>query len=457
MLHNSRAVLLGALATAASTLAVAAPPTNSPYATDPQNLSVQDETAQGIGSLNLVLCVIGAMNPGAMVNAGPYIALIDMNKCQAAKGGSSAAAGGAANYANAVVDVTRASNSDPMIGKVWMTFTENGGSETSVFAHLSATQSPSDAPPYGTFRMDYIGKMNGNAGFNGYIDTTTPGVINFLESGQQSSNTQLAMSANSTTSGSGTMFVGGNGSGPVTSNFAYNPAYFRRNDGSNDECFDRSLANASISVWQYGTYNALDGSRVDQAHPGIPVWASYGGSSYYGFANYWGINFQGLSIPDGTPVPNLTVADQRQGNSTTYELNKVGGRLTKWTQISTTLASLDKIPFTFYGDLTGLTTGNTAVTGMNNWVLQWDSSTSLFSVVGIQVCTTSGCVTDSVNPVATVNASAFNSIPLSGWASSYGGNINIPPTGLAHGSADPVVYYNQSKSFPAPLRFRCTA
>src|SRR5579862_759258 len=352
MSHLSRAVLMGVLASTASTLVLATPPATSPYATDPQNLSVQDETAQGIGSLNLVLCVVGAMNPGAMVNAGPYVALIDMNKCQAAKGGSSAAAGSAANYANAVVDVTRASNADPMIAKVWMTFTQEGG-QTSVYAHLSATQSPTQAPPYGMFRLDYIGKMNGVVGFNGYIDTTTAGVINFLESGQQSSNTQLAMAASSTTSGSGTMFVGSNGGSPVTFNFAYNPGFFRRSDGSNDECFDRSLANASIAVWQYGTYNAVDGTRVDQAHPGIPVLASYAGSSYYGFANYWGINFQGLTIPDGAPVPNLTVTDQRQGNSTSYALSKVGGKLTKWSQVSTTLAALDKIPFTYNGDLTG--------------------------------------------------------------------------------------------------------
>jgi hypothetical protein len=459
MLHLSRAVLVGALASTASTLAMASPPASSPYATDPQNLSVQDETAQGIGSLNLVLCVVGAMNPGAMVNSGAYVALIDMNKCQAAKGGSSAAAGSAANYANAIVDVTRASNSDPMIGKVWMTFSQQG-SPVSVFAHLSATQSPSEAPPYGTFRMDYIGKMNGNVGFNGYIDTTTPGVINFLESGQQSSNTQLAMSASSTTSGSGTMFVGGDGSSPVTFNFAYNPGFFRRSDGSNDECFDRSLANASVAVWQYGTYDATDGTRVDQAHPGIPVLASYGGSSYYGFANYWGINFQGLTIPDGTPVPNLSVADQRQGNSTSYELNKVGGRLTKWTQVSSTLAALDKIPITYSADLTGLTTGNSAVTGINNWVLQWDSSASLFSVVGVQVCSTSGgCVTNALNPVASVNAGAFNSVPISGWASSYGGNINIPPTGSPHGSSDSVVYYDQSTVIPgtAGLTLYCVS
>src|SRR5689334_21699225 len=186
MSNISRAVaLMGVVASAATPFAFAAPPSTSPYATDPQNLSVQDETAQGIGSLNMVLCVVGAMDPGAMVNAGPYIALVDMNKCQGAKGGGSPASGSATNYANAVVDVTRPSNNDPMIGKVWLTFTQEGG-EADVFAYLSATKSPTEAPPYGAFRMDYIGKMGGVVRFNGYIDSTTPGQINFLESGQGS-------------------------------------------------------------------------------------------------------------------------------------------------------------------------------------------------------------------------------------------------------------------------------
>jgi len=459
MSHISRAVaLLGVVASTATPCAFAAPPATSPYVTDPQNLSVQDETAQGIGSLNMVLCVVGAMDPGAMVNAGPYVALVDMNKCQGAKGGSSPASGSATDYANAVVNVTRASNSDPMIGKVWLTFSQEGG-EADVFAYLSATKSPTEAPPYGEFRMDYVGKMGGVARFNGYIDSSTPGQINFLESGQGSSNTALAMSASSTTSGSGTMLIGGDGnSNPVTFNFAYNPGFFHRADGSSDECFDRSLANASLAVWQYGTYNANDGTRVDQAHPGFPVLATYAGKSYYGFANYWGINFQGLTIPDGAPVPDLTVADQRQGNSTTYSLNKVGGRLTKWAQVSTTLAALDGIPFTYAGNLAGLTTGNSTVTGWNNWVLQWNSSSARFTVVGIQVCSMgSGCVNTAVSPAATVSAAAFNTAPLSGWANSYGGNLNIPPTGTAHAAGDAVFYYNQATVVPgtAALTLHC--
>src|SRR5579864_5586841 len=87
-----------------SAAAQAAPPADSPYVTDPQNLTVQDETAQGIGSLNMVLCVVGSMDAGEMVNSGAYVALVDMNKCQTAKGDSSASAGAATNYANAVVN-----------------------------------------------------------------------------------------------------------------------------------------------------------------------------------------------------------------------------------------------------------------------------------------------------------------------------------------------------------------
>lgn len=123
IIHRSAAL---AAALLASMAAQAAPPSTSPYATDQQNLYVQDETAQGIGSLNLVLCVIGSMDPGDMVNTGPYLALVDMNKCQSQRGGSSGASAGATNYANAVVNVTRASNSDPMIAKVWLSLTEQG-------------------------------------------------------------------------------------------------------------------------------------------------------------------------------------------------------------------------------------------------------------------------------------------------------------------------------------------
>jgi hypothetical protein len=441
-------------ATAVSCLlgtAQAAPPSTSAYATDPQSEYVQDTTADSISSLNMVLCVFGSMGAGSMVNAGPYIALVDMNKCDTKK--ASGAAAGATNYATAVLDVTRTSNNDPMLGKVWLSMSEEGKA-VDVFIHLSATESPSSTQPYGLFRLDYLGKKNGVIGFNGFVDSQANSISQY-EIGSNSNNTAMALSATSTTAGAGTITAAGS----PTFDFAYDATHFRRSDGTNDQCFDRSKANAQKSVWQYGTYNAVDGSRVDMAHPGFPIVASYAGTSYYGFANYWGINFQGLdlnTIPDAQPISGLTVTDQRPSNTTSYTLSKVGGKLTKWTQQATTLDSLNNIPFSFGGDLTGLT-DNPAVTGYQNWQMQWSSTTQNFTVIGVQTCGNNGCVTAPLSPVGNVSAGAFNDKPISGWADSYGGNITIPSTGASHTLGDTVYFYLQSTVIPgsAPLSLYC--
>jgi hypothetical protein len=438
-------------ASLASAVVHAQIPATSAYATDPQSEYVQDSTSDSISSLNMILCIFGSMGAGAMVNTAPYIALVDMNKCDS-KAASSGAAG-ATNYATAVLEVTRASNSDPMIGKVWLSMTDQGNA-LDVFVRLSATQSPSAAQPYGLFRLDYLGKKNGATGFNGFVDSQANSISQY-EAGSNSNNAAMALSATSTSAGAGTITSIG---GP-TFNFAYNANFFRRSDGTADQCFDRSKANAHRSVWQYGTYNANDGSRVDMAHPGFPIVASYAGNSYYGFANYWGINFQGLdlnSIADAQPISGLTITDQRPSNTTSYTASKVGGKLTKWTEQSTTLDSLNNIPFSFGADLTGLTDSG-AVSGFQNWQAQWSSASHTFSIIGTQQCGSNGCVTTPISPVAIVNANAFNNQPISGWADSYGGSINIPPTGAPHTTADSVYYYLQSTVVPgsAALSLYC--
>lgn len=423
--------------------AQATPPPTSPYFTDPHGEYVQDITSDGISSLNMVLCVIHAMNASSQVNAGPYIALVDMNKCDSKQASSSSA--GATSFATATVDVTRATNNDPMVGKVWLSMSQEG-KDNDIFAYLSVTASPSGTQPYGLFRLDYLGKSGGATQFNGFIDSQ-PTSISQFETGQNSSDTAMTLSATSTTAGSGT--ISSNGS--TSYDFAFDANYFRRSDHTVDQCFDRSRANAQVSVWQYGTYNANDGTRVDLAHPGFPIQATYGGTAYYGFANYWGINFQGLdlnSLADAQPVANLTIVDQRPSNTSTYSLSKVGGKLTKWQQQATTLDSLNGIPVSFYGDLTGATTGNGNVTGWGSWIIKWDSTSHSFSVTGTQQCGNNGCVQSALTPAATINVSYFASTPISGFAESYGGQINIPPTGVAHAASDPVYYFSQSTVVP---------
>ena len=466
--RNTISTLSLLILSAAPLVAVAGPPATSPYATDPQNAHVRDATSSGIASLNLVLCVIHSMAPAAMVNKGPYIALVDMNKCdpnsRASASNSTAGASGATsapNYLTGVIDVTRAGATAPMIAKVWMSLTEEG-TPFHVYAHMSATQSPTAAPPYGRFRMDYINKASsGTMNFNGFVDAQGPD-ISFLETGPQSSKTKLAMTATSSTAGSGTMQTTDQSTNKsMTFNFAYDGSetnfpsgVFRRDAGTNDVCFDRAKAKAVKSVWRYGTYNANDGTRVDQAHPGFPITVTDLGKTYYGYAGYWGISFQGFALDglaDG-PVSGATVQDQRPGNTSTYTLSKVSGKLTKWTKHQKTLADMDGIPFSFWGDLTGQTSGNTAVTGSGDWQMHWEttaSPTGKFVVTGQQNCSGSnGCVMKSLSPVANVTGTLFDTMPIAGWSDAFGGNINIPSTGSAHVGTDSVSFYSQAQVIP---------
>lgn len=434
--------------------AVAAPPAGSPYATDVQNSYVHDATSDGIAQLNMVLCIMNAMSPADLVNQGAYVALIDKNKCDTSgrdsasnSSGDASGAESAPDYMKAVVNVTRADTSSPMIGKVWMHMEEQGNPIT-ILVRVTASQSPADVPPYGVFRLDYIGKAGSMTAFNGYIESTASDISYFENSfmGGPAETRALRIAATSTTAGAGSM----NNNGQAF-DFAYNPGYFRRSDGVDDRCFDRNGTAASRSVWRYGTYDDTTGERVDQANPGFPINASYNGASHYGFASYWGIHFQDLdlnAIADAQPIIGLTISDQRPNSTATYSLSKVSGKLTKWTQQSSSLAAMDGIPFIFNGDLTGKATGNSAVTGFDNWRVTWNNTAGTFTVTGKQNCGQNGCVVADISPTATITTNALDHQPVNGWSDSFGGNINLPPTGSPHTGTDPVYFYTQSVVFP---------
>jgi len=487
----------------------AAPPAGSPYASDVSNEYVQDATSDGISSLNMVLCIMKAMDPSDMLSTKgvldsatgitdvQYRALVDKSKCdtksRSSAGNSSAGASGATatpDYMTAIVDVSRGSAAtDPMIGKVWMSLTENGAT-TSVSVKFTATTDPVTLPPYGKLRLDYVGYQGANLGFNGYIDANGA-AVSYLETGANSSQVALALNAVDTTSGNGVMQSQvNNGGAPttVTYTFAYNPAAFDRNSGSGDVCFDRSKANAQRSVWRYGIYDATSGDRVDQANPGFPIAGTASGiagvpsgQKMFGYAGYWGINFGGIdqsvigALPDGqiTAVGNIT--DQRPGNTTSYSLFKTSGKLTKWTQNLTTLAAIDGIPFNTFAEGCHLVngtangTGNTAspsgsananctvaAQDFQNWVMHWDNTASSFVLTGMQSCQPgSGCILATfANPVTVMQK--FEHVPLEGYSDALGGDITIPlPSGntpttgtVAHAGGDAVYYYVQSTVLP---------
>src|SRR5688572_20857247 len=163
---NSRGARFALACTFASAAVVAAPGEDSPYRTDLQTSYVQDATSSGIGEVNTIACIMAAMRPDALVNEGPYIALIDKNKCssdkQSSSGSDAASEGaqGAASYVTATVNSTRESNDDPMIVNSWLEL-DDEGMHTTVYIHIAATEAPTPANPYGVFRLDFCGRADG--------------------------------------------------------------------------------------------------------------------------------------------------------------------------------------------------------------------------------------------------------------------------------------------------------
>jgi hypothetical protein len=101
-----------------------------------------------------------------------------------------------------------------------------------------------------------------------------------------------------------------------------------------------------------------------------------------------------------------------------------------------------------------------------NWVMQWDSSlvvsrngtpvTGNFKVVGMQDCTSNGCMLTSFT-TATPVLQDFKQMPINAWADTLG-NLTIPlPAGSSmqtaganfHADSDPVYYYSQSTVLPS--------
>jgi hypothetical protein len=124
----------------------------------------------------MITCIMGALRADALVNDGAYNALIEMQKCDSESRASTDNANGAAQsnqFATATVNSTRASNTEPMRARVWIDDPESEGAAINV--NVSASQPPTANNPYGVFRLDYCGNMEGTQGcaFNGFLEGAT--------------------------------------------------------------------------------------------------------------------------------------------------------------------------------------------------------------------------------------------------------------------------------------------
>lgn len=417
-----------------------AAPTGGAYTTDKQNTWVQDRVGDRIGTVNMIMCIIGSMRGDAMVNKGPYVALIDQGKCEG-RGDSSkststnAGASNATNYMSTVVESTQASTADPLIIKAWLhDEQENGGSpkKATIYAYVVATAGKSDANPNGLFKMYFCGEPDAAPGqcmFKGSLQSDANGLSFYQEEaggGGGPSMTQLILQNNPSTETGQGKISGTENSTPYTYKFAYDSSNFRRQEGSTtDVCFARDKASGDTSTWRYGTYNA-DGSRLDIDHPGFPVKYVNGSASYYGFWSFWG-----LWLPDSAmseiALGHGTLTRHVGDSDVTITPVQKGGKLWRLTRHTGQLDDFKNVSMMFWSN-TQIGSGPTN----GNYELQWDGST--LNAVAYQDCSGGNCTPVPLTaPVAlhasTLNTAHINALPI--FFPSGGGNgaVEVPASG----------------------------
>lgn len=447
--------------------ALAAPPLGTPYYTDGQYSFVEDATSRGIGQVNMIACYMSAMKPAALVNQGNYLALVDEKKCDQNNRSSTSnqnAGGGAQapKYTPAVVNSTRASNTDPMLSSIWISSEFEAGMRDTIFVGLRATSAPSNANPYGVFRLDYCGKSASAAAsascmMKGYVDASSSGVQYFANEamGANSNLTQLVL-----TQGSGgdtgqgrlaeSQTFNGTTSGAEFS-FAYNSTHYRRTDtaSSSDLCFSRLESDAKKSVWRYGLYKE-DGTPLN-INSGFPVrWTDPSDSqTYQGQISYYGLWMESSKssvVPNGATLSKLNFGSNAAPE--TFTLSKARGRLTKHTRQTTKLDRITNVRI------------NVGLNVNGQWQqteIYWNGTQFVKS--GVMSCGQNGCNTASLNPVVPIDNASWAQVGgIFGHSQSLGGELFIRDIGnLGSPSQVDVAYRVQSLVYPSdfPAQLQC--
>jgi hypothetical protein len=463
---NSRLARLSlACGVAFAASAVAAPGSDSPYHTDLQTSYVHDATSSGIGEVNMIACIMSAMRPDALVNEGPYIALIDKNKCDADKqssGGDAASEGaqGAATYITATVNSTRASNDDPMLVSTWLELDE-GDMHTTIYVHIAATEAPTPANPYGVFRLDFCGRADGFDGclMNGFLDGANSG-LNYYQvegDGNDGSTVAMRLTTAGATGGSGRMSMDDENGNAVFA-FAYDANLFRRDDeGGDDQCFSRDATDpdTGLSVWRYGLYDVNAGTRITRSS-GFPIDFADGGTTYHGFLGYYGLSLPPdamNALDNGDTVAKVDYSTGSEPTRTNYSVVKSEGKLVAYTKRTRTLNEMDQIRFSFFVDASaGAFNGAQPNT---QYELMWDEASGEFLAVAQMNCSQNGCQAQQLvqpEPVSLAYLSSRGGVQ--GYSQALGGEIFINLQGVTapvSSSTVQVAYRTQDLVYPSQL------
>ena len=342
------------------------------YDNDPVRMWVHDESMEPLDTVNMILCSLDqtGFDDPAVLNAGPYLALIDSARCETGGGGGGdgQTAGQAVEYEEWIVDSTRASDTAPQIVRFWIDMDENYGEgqviEGRLYGRLTIFESPSETLPYGRFELQFKQLLRSAAPnsqdtvFRGTLATTdrTDGRAEYVFHMAQgdvdaplgddphaalararvvtdaSGDSGQAYTSNRFRYDDGTQEHVEN----LTFHVAFDDAYLARKrvDGATQvRVFDRN--DFDTFAWRYGLYGADDGARFD-IESGFPIRTTSGA---HGWAGYYGIWFPPReSVTNGMTVRRESYEPGVQGEA--YTVFVAPGRMIQQTRSAATLGDL---------------------------------------------------------------------------------------------------------------------
>lgn len=445
-------------------------PSTADFNVDATFTYVQDRSTDALGNVNSILCMISQTNYAAMVNKGPYKALVDQNQCGGNNGSTS---GGAPNYAPWTLNVTRESNSSNEIVQAWVHNQGDGGGgkDKLITAKMVVTAAASDAIPTGLFRIDYAQFPASN----GLPTSSTPSekgileakpdnsgniVLSMVGNGDQGSNQVAFVKSADRSSGYGSSSQTQTG-GPTSSiNFAYDANYVEAAPaGATPICLDRS--NFDLTAWNYGLYD-VTGARVN-VNAGFPIKVVRSGQDEQGSIGYFGAWLPNNdTLVNGESVTRLT----SNGSAVpgTYTALTSYGRMTKHSKKQIAMADIQKIPLSYY-DMS-----SSGSTGPTQYRVTWDGANLVKDATWSN---SSNSWADLPAPVV-MDLTALHNPSLNMFSEGLGGQVFLkaactqnavgsgtPTFNCSLDAATPVIFYAETVVFPGdgsvPAILSCAA
>lgn len=450
------------------------------YSTDPVHTYVYDASMESLDTVNMILCLMEQTRASDMVNQGPYIALVNEDKCEQGEGQSGNTTGQSSSaesteYNTWTIVSTRASETDPQQVKIWVPGFEDPEDPMdaqTILVEVTATEGVSASKPFGSFDMNFKGIIDAEifGGPSGVQTEVMRGSLNTVDNAQgkpQFRFVNLGGDSLASISGAGFSFeeaanvilddAQGNSGVALThraesfsdgfnthqddSSFAiaFDADYLLRGkDENGDDLADsqtcKSRNDYDTQVWRYNLYHQNDGNFGDRAvtggqlvelNSGFPFRYDSnndGADDSHGWVGYHGVWTESGVLDDGTVI---TQFDYSSDSTIEHTVNMAPGKMIRRSAHTDLLSNYQGDEFQYWGEHPSLNI-------WGQWLVTVDTNNDFNIIASFEWGDNGPIISETVdhddNPgTAEVNASTAlvlnNYYNIWLWSEALGGNV----------------------------------